>query len=236
MDRLATALKQINDCSSRRTLWHLMLDFFHGEGVKMASYHAAKRDGTSGNIFVDGFPDDWVCHYLEADLVQIDPIPALAAKLSRPFHWHEIENLAEDRKRSHMFLEELKSYGIGDGLAFYVFGPGTRNAYVGLGFGVDHIELPSDRIFEMQCVAQAGHLRVCALNDLDMSAPKLTPREAEVLDWVSRGKSNAVIAEILGVSTHTVDTLLRRIYAKLNVTDRTTAAIRGVGSGIIHLT
>ncbi|HSH40359.1 MAG TPA: LuxR C-terminal-related transcriptional regulator [Chthoniobacterales bacterium] len=52
----------------------------------------------------------------------------------------------------------------------------------------------------------------------------LTPREAEVLSWVARGKSNAEIATILQVCTKTVDKHLERIYPKLGVENRTAAA------------
>ena len=61
----------------------------------------------------------------------------------------------------------------------------------------------------------------------------LSGREMEILDWVARGKSNSVIAEILNLSAGTVDTYLRRIYDKLDVSDRTSAAVRGVGMGLI---
>ena len=46
--------------------------------------------------------------------------------------------------------------------------------------------------------------------------------------------SNAAIGEILGISAHTVDTHLRRIYLKLGVFDRISAAVRGIGVGLIH--
>jgi DNA-binding CsgD family transcriptional regulator len=52
----------------------------------------------------------------------------------------------------------------------------------------------------------------------------LTPRESEVLLWVSRGKQNSEIATILGVHTRTVTTHLERIYAKLGVETRTAAS------------
>ncbi|WP_244520908.1 response regulator transcription factor [Aliiruegeria lutimaris] len=61
----------------------------------------------------------------------------------------------------------------------------------------------------------------------------LSPREAEILRWIARGKSNSVIAEILGISRHTVDTHIRRIYRKLGAGDRTTAALRGMESGLL---
>lgn len=63
--------------------------------------------------------------------------------------------------------------------------------------------------------------------------PVLSPREKEVLHWVAKGKSNSVIADILGVSESTVDTFLRRIYSKLNATNRITAVVRAIRLGII---
>ena len=52
----------------------------------------------------------------------------------------------------------------------------------------------------------------------------LTAREGEVLSWLSKGKSNRDIAQILGLSPRTVDKHLEQIYAKLGVENRTAAA------------
>lgn len=52
----------------------------------------------------------------------------------------------------------------------------------------------------------------------------LTTREGEVLSWLSKGKTNRDIAQILGLSPRTVDNHLEQIYAKLGVENRTAAA------------
>lgn len=52
----------------------------------------------------------------------------------------------------------------------------------------------------------------------------VTLREAEVLLWIARGKSNRDIAEILKLSPRTVNKHLEQIYAKLGVENRTSAA------------
>jgi DNA-binding response OmpR family regulator/DNA-binding CsgD family transcriptional regulator len=52
----------------------------------------------------------------------------------------------------------------------------------------------------------------------------LTTREAEVLLWIGRGKSNKDIAEILALSPRTVNKHLEQIYTKLGVENRTAAA------------
>ena len=53
---------------------------------------------------------------------------------------------------------------------------------------------------------------------------KLTLREAEVLYWVVKGKTNKDIGEILGSSPATAKKHLERVYVKLGVETRTAAA------------
>ena len=52
----------------------------------------------------------------------------------------------------------------------------------------------------------------------------LTVREGEVLSWLSKGKTNRDIAQILGLSPRTIDKHLEQIYSKLGVENRTAAA------------
>ena len=54
---------------------------------------------------------------------------------------------------------------------------------------------------------------------------KLTPREGEVLFWISQGKSNYDIGVILGAKTATIRKHAEHIFAKLNVENRTAAAV-----------
>jgi DNA-binding CsgD family transcriptional regulator len=56
----------------------------------------------------------------------------------------------------------------------------------------------------------------------------LTQREAEVLMWIARGKSNRDIAEILTLSPRTVNKHLEQIYAKLGLENRASAAALAV--------
>jgi CheY-like chemotaxis protein/DNA-binding CsgD family transcriptional regulator len=59
----------------------------------------------------------------------------------------------------------------------------------------------------------------------------VTAREAEVLLWIARGKSNRDVGEILGMSPRTVNKHLEQIYVKLGVENRaaaTAAAVRAL--------
>lgn len=57
---------------------------------------------------------------------------------------------------------------------------------------------------------------------------QLTCREAEVLLWLSRGKSNREIGEILHISPRTVNKHLEQVFVKLGVENRASAAARAV--------
>lgn len=56
----------------------------------------------------------------------------------------------------------------------------------------------------------------------------LAPREAEVLLWVTQGKSNGDIASILGISEWTVKKHLLHIFEKLGVESRNAATLRAL--------
>ncbi len=58
----------------------------------------------------------------------------------------------------------------------------------------------------------------------DLEPLGLTPREAEVLFWVARGKTNDEIATVLGIGLTTVKKHLESTFSKLGVENRTTAA------------
>jgi DNA-binding NarL/FixJ family response regulator len=66
-------------------------------------------------------------------------------------------------------------------------------------------------------------------------AEPLTAREREVLQLVSQGLSNKLIARELQVSEHTVKFHISSIFAKLGAASRTDAISRGARQGLITL-
>jgi DNA-binding NarL/FixJ family response regulator len=66
-------------------------------------------------------------------------------------------------------------------------------------------------------------------------APRLSPREAEVLALVADGASNPAIALALHLSEATVKTHLLHAFEKLGVSSRTRAVTRAIELGILQL-
>lgn len=65
------------------------------------------------------------------------------------------------------------------------------------------------------------------------SSDALTPTELKVLQQLSNGSSNRDLAEVLGVSVRTVTTHIRNILDKLQLENRTQAAIYAREHGLI---
>jgi DNA-binding NarL/FixJ family response regulator len=63
----------------------------------------------------------------------------------------------------------------------------------------------------------------------------LSPREREVLQLLAQGQTNREIARKLIVSVSTVKIHVEHILAKLNVSDRTQAAVRAIELGLLPI-
>ncbi|GFE23141.1 DNA-binding response regulator [Streptomyces nigrescens] len=67
------------------------------------------------------------------------------------------------------------------------------------------------------------------------AASSPTPREIEILALVAQGRTNARIAEQLGIGEATVKTHLLSAFRKLGVSDRTEAVMAALSAGLISL-
>lgn len=63
----------------------------------------------------------------------------------------------------------------------------------------------------------------------------LTEREREVLTALVKGRSNKEISSSLHISEDTVKSHLKTLFTKLQVRDRTEAAVAAIRHGIVHL-
>jgi DNA-binding NarL/FixJ family response regulator len=101
---------------------------------------------------------------------------------------------------------------------------------------------PDGRVLTVRPLGPAGlgermllmQVRAAAAPPSRLSQAALTPREAEVLSWLAKGKTNRDMAEILGMSPRTVNKHLEHVFEKLGVETRAAAAAlasRELGAG-----
>jgi DNA-binding NarL/FixJ family response regulator len=80
-----------------------------------------------------------------------------------------------------------------------------------------------------------GRLRVgSAPVDDDQGYSDLSPREREVLKLIASGRANKEIGNELGISERTVKTHISNIFSKLQLTDRTQAALYVHNRGLLE--
>jgi LuxR family transcriptional regulator/LuxR family quorum-sensing system transcriptional regulator CciR len=219
-------------------LWDLAVAYFTSHGVPRIKYLHLPPPGGAGTMGArlrsSGFPEAWVRRYLGERLYRVDPMAVFSRQSGEPFFWSDISRLKTITPAEQAYLDALERADLGEGLGIQVFGPGGRNGFCALGLDPEAPHPTGLQIRGFQWACQLAHLRGCALLAAGAAPlPQLTDRERDILEWVARGKSNAVIATLLGISPHTVDTYMRRLYEKLDVTDRVSATLRGLGYGLI---
>ena len=205
-------------------------------GFDLVSYHhiaeVFRRIPLEKGFRIDSFPKDWVDRYTEARYFEDDPIMLETRKRGEPFRWFDLERRKDLTPHQRSLFTDLRAAGFLDGYAVPVFARPGDIAYFGLGSTRGKIEVSDARMLELQAFCQQLHVRYSELV-AQIEAPQLSKRETEVLELIAQGRSNAAIAEMLELSAHTVDTLVRRCFEKLGVSTRVEAALTAVGRGLI---
>lgn len=99
----------------------------------------------------------------------------------------------------------------------------------------------ADELFEAIRAARAGHMVVSPaataviVGQLDGPEERITEREVEVIAALSRGLSNAEIADELFISANTVRNHIQRIAGKLGVSSRLEIAMAAIRRGFIEV-
>jgi DNA-binding CsgD family transcriptional regulator len=134
--------------------------------------------------------------------------------ISRPIQ--EIQNVAGDKNPS----TEVQS------LVAQLVNIASDLIQIGIPADADHQEVILDEeVNGVRCLL----LRVHAKND----RAHLSPREQEIARMVAEGYPNKTIAAVLDISSWTVCTHMRRIFAKLNVRSRAAMVARLVEERVI---
>ncbi|MGG4144918.1 response regulator transcription factor [Paenibacillus algorifonticola] len=105
--------------------------------------------------------------------------------------------------------------------------PDITSVLIGAGAASPPLDGTEERLFYSSLQAESERDSLRSKSD-QIAFASLTPREMEVLRQLMRGNSNKDIARALVVAEKTVKTHVSSILSKLDVTDRTQAALRGI--------
>jgi DNA-binding CsgD family transcriptional regulator len=234
-------IEALSDATGKTDVYRLLRAYCARLGAELVSYHRTTQ-GLRQLPLEDGFefhsfPDEWVQHYEERGYYRIDPIILASRSVSRPFRWFEVGRLMRLTPEQLAFLDDVRAHGIRDGFGIPVFSAQGTAAYFGVGTRTGVLKLDDAQVLELSLACQVTHLRSLELEptSANLQDDELSPREKDVLTRVAMGHSNHQIADELGISERTVDGTLRRIFAKLDVTDRVSATVRALSMGAIQI-
>lgn len=132
---------------------------------------------------------------------------------------HDID-LVHFQKSLHDWLQDLLKQPDQAQLMHGQYGHQHHQLQLNLLTKIDH-----NRVFKHVLVQLKEQTQMPSTEDIALACPNLTPREAEVMHWVTMGKTNRDIAEILLLSPRTVNKHLEHVFEKLFVETRTAAVL-----------
>ena len=187
-------------------------------------------------IYSKGYPEPVTERYVSERLYANDPLLKTAMRTGNPFWWWDVGQLTKLEPEHKEFMDLMRETKIGDGLAIPTFGPNGRNGFIGLGLGLNNLKRPYSNhdVSLIQAYCQAVHLKYCVITQASRKKKALSKKEIEVMVCVARGRSTNEISEKMGLSANTINTHLKRIYHKLDVTDRVSATLRFLALGYIY--
>ncbi len=162
----------------------------------------------------------------------LDPFLHASVRTTKPFQWDDIDDILETRSpQLHYFRDHIASFGTG--VVVPVFGPLFRNGYFCFHSFEARTVTDMDKMV-LHSISQTAYLKL--LDIMYKTADRertLSGRELEAINMIARGKSNPEVAIAMSVSVNTINTLLKRIFEKLDVSDRVSAVMRAYALGYI---
>ena len=192
----------------------------------------------AGHGIAENYPDDWMAHYRANKYEKIDPVPRRGLMISKPFTWDWLENTRELKTEEKQVMNEAREARLFDGVAIPFIGHNGEVAGIGLASSVGKIKPDINLVSRLRMLASQFHAVFIELERKDSETESdavvhLTSREQEILLWAAEGKSDSIIAEIIGISHATVRFHMNNIFKKLNANERTLATVKAIRHGLI---
>ena len=232
---LSQYLDDVETCESREVLDALLIKTTQALGASAISGYAFPYGGDTSTEtlpIISTWPEAVQKAY-RARMAGTDPIMYAAMTLGTPVHFLDIEEKLEFNAEGAAVIDIMRSSGFRDGVTTPVLAQPGVYAYFAAAFTEPRPDLTMSDLRAIKIIFTEYF---CKLREIERVKPhSLSKRELQVLLAIIHDKSNVEIAEILGVSEHTVGTYVRRCFEKLDVNSRTQAILRYLGARSIGL-
>jgi len=252
------AICSIDGCNSidelRSTLHRIVQDY----GFSAFTFIDAGQPHLDEPYHVGTHELAWERTYLQNGFVHVDPALARVRRTNTPFHWGSLQLPAVDGRRKPgavRTMEAAREHGFLEGLVVpfhfrdkrgalhssstLFYWKDKPNRFYRL-FNKYRPQLHLIMVYWIQrAIDVAGREyrgSIPFFRPADHPAGiKLTDRERDVMSWAARGKTLQDTAEILRLSTETVETHIKNALRKLGATNKTHGAAKCVALGLVDL-
>ena len=187
------------------------------------------NDPPDNAVMILEYPEAWLDRYTDQRYQRFDKILELSLSQTSPFSWADplVERHSTDVQRQ--IFNEAGEAGLIQGLTVPVHSHGFLPACVNI-VGPEK-DTPAEaghalHLMSLYFYEAATRIRGKIKETRTRTVTRLTPRERECLQWASEGKSDTIIAELLGIPARTVHHHIEVSKRKFGVATRTQAAVR----------
>lgn len=229
-------IAEINGFKTQFDVFRLMkrlTEAFGARAFMVMNLPSATSLNLSSSSIITNWPAEMLAEYDQIPLFSSSPILTRLRNSTAPFHF-DVEAVARERDPSTVEASKTLFYRfkMPHGAYFPVHdASGTRGA---VSFSGDRPPFTLIEMMELTYVSAHIYNRLAEIRDLDTRATDtLTEREIDCLNWTAAGKTSVEIAEILGLSEHTINHYLNRATKKLDTVNRTQAVAKALRLGLI---
>jgi DNA-binding CsgD family transcriptional regulator len=230
VDELYRLLERViaHECGYDRVIFSLMSDHV-SLGLK------------SGHGIIRNYPDDWMKHYVEHGYEHLDPVRRFGFRHVGPFIWDQLPLVMDLSPRQQLCLNMGRESGLFNGAAICLRGIMGEMAGIGGANSSSQGKLTAkdlkQRLSLLNAISHQFYVVFCTLHERQAPIPdkqiELTDRELQIIRLMAAAKSDGVIADILAISSSAVNFHARNILRKFGVSNRITAVMKAVHSGIV---
>lgn len=183
---------------------------------------------------LNNYPEEWRRQYQANNYLAIDPTVQHATRSLLPIIW--TDDLFD---RTRELWEDAHSFGLRFGWAQSIRDFNGVVSMLTLARStepISELELNAKRI-EIAWLTQMVHEGMSKCLEVSQMMPEvsagLSKREIEVLKWTAIGKTSGEVSSILNIAERTVNFHINNTIAKLNVTNKTAAAVKAAILGLL---
>lgn len=227
---------QARACSDMSGLAVLLADAARDLGFQFFAllHHASLALPGRGLIRIDTYPQGWAEELVARDLVGIDPVHHACRRTSLGFAWNELARFTPIGGAEREVLARADRHGLGNGFTVPVNLPGEPPG--SCTFAVrSGLALPAGRLLSAEQLGVHAFETARRIAGFPGQAhcPRLSRRERQCLKLVAAGKTDAVIAQILGICPDTVHQYVKRARAAYDVASRAQLVACGLRDSLV---